>query len=319
MIWTWSFRAFRLFGTEVRIHWSLPAVFFFYVLRAAKHGATPAVVAFFVVIPYLLLVASVLAHEYGHVFAARRFGLSVGRTILTPIGGMVMVGQARTPRVELLVALAGPAVNLALATFGCGLYLALVGLPPLSMLVPFVGENAMGQLWISDRLGALVLYDFARTNMFLLLFNMVMVAYPMDGGRALMATLWKSRGYRAAVIASCKVSRVGAGAMVVVAILTLNPMLAVIAIFLLVQATITLRQSADIVGPAPEYATAVRGNGKRKSKPKPKRPSWLARIRARGEQENLQRYLALIAKSEARGLDALTAEEREFLDRARRK
>ena len=48
-------------------------------------------IGLFVVTPFVLLFGSVLAHEYGHIFAARYYGLQVGQTILTPIGGMVLV------------------------------------------------------------------------------------------------------------------------------------------------------------------------------------------------------------------------------------
>jgi len=166
----------------------------------------------------LLLVACVFTvvvlHELGHALVARRFGIATRDITLYPIGGIARLERMpERPAQELLVAIAGPAVNgvLALAIY-VGLRLVGVGAgdDPLT-----IGASFMVQLmWINLSLG---------------IFNLV-PAFPMDGGRILRAVLafWVDRP-RATVVAAY----VGRGIAVVMGIVGLvwNPMLAVIAVF----------------------------------------------------------------------------------------
>ncbi len=322
MDWNWSFRAFRLFGTDVRIHWSLPAFFLYFVLRAASHGTSPTFLALFVVTPFVLLFASVLAHEYGHIFAARWYGLHVGRTILTPIGGMVMVGQAQTPKSELVVAAAGPAVNLALALLGTLFYALLGGPFSASLVVPLLGDDLFARLYQQGDLGTLMVRDFVQTNAMLWWFNVLMVAYPLDGGRMLFSALWKRHGYQTGMVLACKVSRVLAVVLGIAAIILLSPILAVIAFFVWLQATMVLRQIPQLAQPGLGSSGGIG------------RARWpRAKPRQRGQKRGLgglrdavvrwhdrreaERYLELVAKAEMKGLHALSDDERAFLKQYR--
>ena len=310
MNWNWSFRAFRVLGTDVRIHWSLPAFFLYYVLRAGRHGLSPTFLALFVVTPFVLLFASVTLHELGHVLAARHYGLHVGHTILTPVGGMVMVGQSRTPRSEFVVAAAGPLVNVGLVLAGLGAYLALGGLASATMVVPLGGDDS----WLATggRLELLVLRDFVETNAVLFWFNVLTVAYPLDGGRMLLAALWRWKGYGPGLRLATKVSRVLAVLLGVAAIVTYSPLLGVIAVLVWVQASMALRQLALAeqhgmqLSPGPIAVATRRREPRRKAPGRWSLGAWLERRRAK-------RYLELVAKASARGLDSLSRGEREFL------
>jgi Zn-dependent protease len=129
-----------------------------------------------------LLFGCVLAHEFAHARAAQISGLTVQRVTLLPIGGVAQLADSpSTPRDELLIALAGPAANLALSV-------------PIGMMVAIVAgglsgpRNLAALLQLSQLrpsvLGMTVYLLLANLGLFL--FNML-PAFPMDGGRVLRA------------------------------------------------------------------------------------------------------------------------------------
>ena len=114
-----------------------------------------------------------MLHEYGHALTARRFGIGTRSITLLPIGGLALLeSMPRDPRQEILVALAGPAVNLAIAAvlYSCS--------PP---------PAAPARSSALDPAGSLLPTLFAA-NLMLALFNLL-PAFPMDGGRVLRAAL----------------------------------------------------------------------------------------------------------------------------------
>jgi Zn-dependent protease len=121
----------------------------------------------------LLLFTCVVLHELGHSLTARRFGINVSRILLLPIGGMAEFDSIpRQPRRELLITLAGPAVNFALV-------LLLLPWLPVSRLL------AMDELPLT--LSGLGL-EVWLLNLIMGCFNLLPV-FPMDGGRILRALL----------------------------------------------------------------------------------------------------------------------------------
>ena len=148
---------------------------------------------------------SVLLHEFGHAFMARRFGIETRSITLYPFGGVAaLTREPVTPRAELLVALAGPAVNIAL--FAIALPLAWAGLP-----------------------GAAT---FAGLNLALGIFNLL-PAFPMDGGRILRAWLSPKVGIVAATEKALNVSRWFAWAFVAIGVFASSPGLMLVGGFLL--------------------------------------------------------------------------------------
>ncbi len=165
----------QLFGTAVRLH----VTFLLFLLAIGGvtwaqggPGAAVATVAF-----VSLLFTCVVLHEFGHIIAARRYGVHTPDVILLPIGGVArMTRMLNVPRQEIVVALAGPAVNVVIAA---ALFVALGGLPgPTETMEPTIAGFA-GRL----------LY----ANVLLVLFNLI-PAFPMDGGRVLRALLSLWRG-----------------------------------------------------------------------------------------------------------------------------
>lgn len=190
----WSFRIARIAGIDVRVHATFGLVLALGAsLWGSSHGAQGAL---FGVALVAALFGCVVLHELGHAMVARRLGLAVGDIVLLPIGGVAELRQRpRSPRDEILISLAGPAVNLVLAVVLGGALLATgaVSAPKLAELV----ASPSGKPGLETALVWLT-----ASNVALALFNLV-PALPMDGGRVLRAALaLKLGGGRATRIAS---------------------------------------------------------------------------------------------------------------------
>ncbi|HEU6450323.1 MAG TPA: site-2 protease family protein [Gemmatimonadaceae bacterium] len=169
----WSWKLGRFAGIEVRLHATFLILlawvaFASYQLRGSVSDAVSGVVFI------LAVFASVILHEYGHALTARHYGIPTKEITLLPIGGVAQLERIpREPQRELAVALAGPAVTVAIAIV---LFLILVatGLP-----------TRPGVLLRED---APFLSRLMWVNVWLVIFNAI-PAFPMDGGRVLRAAL----------------------------------------------------------------------------------------------------------------------------------
>lgn len=183
------FRLLSIKGIPVAAHWSLLLAVGLFAWRAGSFamGALLAV----------LLFTSVLLHELGHAFVALRFGLPIGGIDLHLFGGTAKMTEApRSPREELLVAIAGPVVSLLL---GVGAGAALL-LAPTTL-----------KAW------APVLSYLTFANLMLFAFNLL-PALPMDGGRVLRALLASRKGFVAGTRQAVGVGKVVAVGLVVVGV-----------------------------------------------------------------------------------------------------
>ncbi len=122
----------------------------------------------------LLLFGSVLLHELGHSLVARSQGIKVNSITLFLFGGIAAIEEeSKTPGKAFQVAIAGPAVSIAL----------FVLLKLLSNTLPDASPARM------------MIGDLARINLILALFNLI-PGLPLDGGQVLKAALWKTTGNR---------------------------------------------------------------------------------------------------------------------------
>jgi Zn-dependent protease/CBS domain-containing protein len=218
----WSFRVGRLAGAEIRVHVTL--LLLLGLLAAASASADGAAAAVAGTVFIVLLFASVLLHELGHVVAARHYGIPTPDITLLPIGGVARLKRIpREPRQELVVAMAGPAVTLAIA-LGLGALLAAAG--ELEALAAG-GEGARNP-------AAAMAAQLAAANAILLGFNLL-PAFPMDGGRALRAMLAMRMDYVAATRAASVAGQAFAVLFGVAGVLY-NPLLLLIAAFVFVGA-----------------------------------------------------------------------------------
>jgi Zn-dependent protease/predicted transcriptional regulator len=123
------------------------------------------------VVLMLMVFGCVLLHELGHAMAARRYGIRTRDIILLPIGGVARLERMPDkPAQEIVVAVAGPLVNVAIAAVLWVVLGGLGGLPP----IPLFGGGLLESLLV--------------INLMMVGFNMV-PAFPMDGGRVLRALL----------------------------------------------------------------------------------------------------------------------------------
>jgi Zn-dependent protease/CBS domain-containing protein len=161
------------------------------------------------------LFGCVLMHELGHSLVAKVFGIQTRDITLYPFGGIASILQQPGPRAELVIALAGPLVNVLIAL---GLYPFLdpsLFAPPKGF-VPGFKEK----LFVA--------------NVSLAMFNML-PALPMDGGRVLRALLGIFRAKRATIIAA-RISKALCIAMGLAALYFQQPMLLVIAFIIFIGA-----------------------------------------------------------------------------------
>jgi stage IV sporulation protein FB len=211
---SWSVGLFRVAGTEVRLHLTFLLLLAWVAAAAGMAGGLAAAIQGVVFI--CVLFACVLLHEFGHVFAARRYGVKTPDITLLPIGGVARLERIpEKPAEELVVALAGPAVNVVIALL---LALLLGGIPPVEMVAGLhdVGQDPVARLfWV---------------NVSLVLFNLV-PAFPMDGGRVLRAVLAWKLGFRRATRIAATVGQAVAVLLGLVGLLNGAALLVLVAVF----------------------------------------------------------------------------------------
>jgi Zn-dependent protease len=210
----WSWKIGRYAGVDVYMHATFLLLIAFVALSHWIQGGDASAVVSGVVF-IMALFGCVLLHEFGHALAARRFAIQTRDITLLPIGGVARLERMPDkPAQELWVALAGPAVNVAIAA-GLWVWIALTsGFEPVQSL-----GVARGSL----------LERLLVVNLFLVIFNMI-PAFPMDGGRVLRAILAMRLEYtRATQIAA----GLGQGLAFVFGLIGLftNPFLLFIALF----------------------------------------------------------------------------------------
>jgi Zn-dependent protease/CBS domain-containing protein len=215
----WSLTLGSIGGTAIRIH--VTFLLFLIWLGAIYYRQGGAEAAWQGTIFVVLIFLCVLLHELGHVFAARRYGVKTRDVTLWPFGGIASMEQMpEKPAEELVVALAGPAVNVVIA----------------AVLLLWLGSRLDPEnLTKIDDPAVSMAAKVAGANIILVLFNMI-PAFPMDGGRVLRALLaiWMGNA-RATEVAAA----IGQGFAVVFGIVGIfyNPMLLIIAVFIFLAAS----------------------------------------------------------------------------------
>ena len=229
-------------GIGLYVHWSFALLILFVAISSRGNGL--AMVAFSVAQLFGLFLCVTL-HEYGHAIAARAFGIATADITLLPIGGVARLQRMpRIPWQELVVAVAGPAVNVIIAAALLVSFFLFVDHSLLSTLWSFlmlsvsdlpVDEEMVQAVYAVFDGPSLLHFGLAMLafNIVLVLFNMI-PAFPMDGGRVFRSVIAMVMDYRKATWIA---SRVGVACAVLMAVAALalnpaNPIPVVIAVFI---------------------------------------------------------------------------------------
>jgi Zn-dependent protease/CBS domain-containing protein len=239
----WSWKVGQLAGIDVRIHATFFLIFAWIAARYWMAGAgADGMLASMGFI--LALFLCVLLHELGHAITAREFGIRTMDITLLPIGGLARLERMpEAPRQELLIALAGPLVNVAISAVLYAWLTVAHAWAPLSQLHlvsgPFVERLLVANVW-------------------LVLFNLI-PAFPMDGGRVLRAVLATRIPHSRATQIAASIGQ-GLAFVFGFAGLFLNPMLLLIGLFIWIGAAQEsgLAQMKPVLAATPVRAAMLR-------------------------------------------------------------
>jgi len=216
---SWSVRIGKIFGIDVKVHLTFLLIL---VWGAINYGGSAG--PLYGVLVTLALFALVLLHELGHSLAAMWYGIGVKDITLLPIGGVARLERMpERPIRELVVAIAGPAVNVVLAGV----------LFPVVMGLAFTQSTPFSLRLLSTP-GLTGLLSFLLiANVSLVVFNMI-PAFPLDGGRVLRAALGFFTNYQNATNIAVQVGRILAVGLGIFAIFSGQIFMALIALFIFV-------------------------------------------------------------------------------------
>lgn len=158
----------RFLGVPVFLNWSF--LLFLVLISYFSAESMPLILGAFLI---------VLLHEFGHVIAGIYFGLNVISVTLYPFGGIASMIVPKKPKQEMVIALAGPMVNVLL-------------IPIIHFIIPYFDVSQI----------------LFKLNLMMLVFNLI-PALPLDGGRVLRSTLCLfSDDYVSSTMTSCYVAKV---------------------------------------------------------------------------------------------------------------
>ena len=227
-----SFKLGNVAGIGVFVHWTF-AILIAFIIFSNYRSRQNAEQITWAVIFILSIFVTVFLHELGHALAAKRYNIKTKDITLLPIGGLARLESIpEKPQEELVVAIAGPAVNIALA-FITGLFITIPDIKDLS--VELSGGVDANNFFL----------NFFIVNLWLALFNLI-PAFPMDGGRVLRALLAMKFERHIATNIAARIGQVLAVGFVFIGFFS-NPFLVFIGLFIFLgaqaEAEFTLTQS----------------------------------------------------------------------------
>ncbi len=170
-----SFKLGNIKGIGIFIHWSFSLIIAYIIYSNYRTGHNAEQILWSVIF-ILSIFMTVFLHELGHALAAKKYNIKTKDITILPIGGLARLERIpEKPSEELVVAIAGPLVNITLAII-TGLFITIPDLKELT--VQLTGGVNPSNFFL----------NFFIVNIWLAIFNLV-PAFPMDGGRVLRAIL----------------------------------------------------------------------------------------------------------------------------------
>ena len=311
---SWAFPLFTVFGIRVKIHllfvlmivselvWSLGK-------KDAYSLSTP-----YVALGLAALFLMVLLHEFGHCFACRWVGGEANEVLLWPLGGLAFCLPPHQWRAAFITTAGGPAVNVMLAPiFGLGVLIATgwnwhyVLLNPFHITAPLSG---LGHWW------TVALWWCYSTNLGLLVFNLVMPMFPLDGARMVQELLWARIGYRRSMVIAVNVGLFVAVVVAVISLTADQSRMLGLALFGGITCFFEKRKLAvyEDNGLPPGYDFSRGYKGLPPEEPRRRREPGKRELRQQRRTEELNAEVdRILAKIAATGMGSLTRKEKSVL------
>ncbi|MDD5435728.1 MAG: site-2 protease family protein, partial [Nitrospira sp.] len=179
---TTGFKLFRALGIPIYVHYTWFIVFSLVVYTLAvdyfpfmgPYYSPPAIWVMSVV-SAVILFSSILLHELAHSYVAQKEGIKINRITLFVFGGIAsMVGETKSPKGEMKIAAAGPALSFLLSL--------------VFWVIAIIYKRGMAASPVLA-----IAYFLASTNTLIAIFNLI-PGFPLDGGRILRAIIWQRTG-----------------------------------------------------------------------------------------------------------------------------
>lgn len=218
----------------VKIHWSFILILIYVGTTAASQGSDWNAIVIELCFVLMMFLCVVL-HEFGHALTAKRYGITTEDIILLPIGGVARLRNLpEKPKQELIIAIMGPMVNVAIAILLFSYLFSMFG-------SSYFDTENLGNLNFTNWSGFLPLLMIS--NIMLVLFNMI-PAFPMDGGRVLRAFLAMGLGKLKATKIASIIGQIICIFLIIIGIYFEAYTLAIIGVFIFFSATQEYRSVA---------------------------------------------------------------------------
>jgi Zn-dependent protease len=315
---SWAFPLFTVAGIRVRIH----LLYVLWIVIQLGMSLSPMGWGIGFSATFLAcLFAMVLLHEFGHCLACRRVGGEANDILMWPLGGLASCSPPHDWKAHLVTTVGGPLVNVLLVPVFAGLMLAAGAEFSQLFFNPFRPMKMLAVLNFGEWWKITVFFCY-YTNLILLIFNLVVPMFPMDGARIVQQMLWAKIGWRRSMTIAVNVGLVTAVTMGIFSLVSEAQQLLGLALFGGV-VCYQQRQQLAMTADEPEYdlgRPSEYGYGPRaataaapaKGRDRAFEAAVARQKKQQSEQAEVDRVLAKIA---ATGMNSLSRTERKVLER----